>query len=233
MKKLIHSLFIILVFSSCAFSKKQSKSLYQKAETKAPYDAIIVPGVPFEGETWSPIMRWRVFWSYYLYKNGITKNIIYSGGSVYTEYTEAKIMAAYGKALGIPASNIFLDTLAEHSSENVYYSYLVAKKNGFKKIALATDPFQSKLVKGLIRKLELPIDLIPFTTDLLGNSNYPEPSINPEVAMVKNFVSIKERESFFKRLKGTLGKQIIYYEEDLPNERMRKKFRKKGRVRDE
>jgi len=230
MTKSLSLIFLIIIVSSCVFSKKKSSSLYTKAQAKAPYNAIIVPGVPYDGVTWSSTMKNRVLWSYYLYKNGITENIIYSGGAVYTKYSEAKVMAEYGKALGIPASNILLDTLAEHSSENLYYSYLVAKKNGLKKVAFATDPFQAKSLKGMINNLKLPIDLIPLILDSIGNADYPEPNINGELAIENNFISIKERESFFVRLKGTMGKQILFYEEDLPNERTIKKFRKQGRL---
>lgn len=233
MTKSLSLILLTIIISSCAFSKKKSRSLYKNAQAKAPYNAIIVPGVPFEGSTWSPTMKNRVLWSYYLYENGITENIIYSGGAVYTKYSEAKIMAEYGKALGVPASNIYLDTLAEHSSENIYYSYLVAKRNGLKKIAFATDPFQAKSLQGMLTKLELPIDLLPLIVDSISKANYPEPSINQEIAIEDNFVSIKDRESFFYRLKGTFGRQIQFYEEDLPNERTIKKYRRQGRVVEE
>jgi uncharacterized SAM-binding protein YcdF (DUF218 family) len=230
MTKSLSLIFLIIIVSSCVFSKKKSRSLYTEAQAKAPYNAIIVPGVPYDGVAWSETMKNRVLWSYYLYKNGITENVIYSGGAVYTKYSEAKVMAEYGKALGIPASNIFLDTLAEHSSENIYYSYLVAKKNGLKKVAFATDPFQAKSLKGMINQLELPVDLIPLILDSIGNADSPEPKINGALAIENNFISIKERESFFVRLQGTMGKQILFYEEDLPNERTIKKFRKQGRL---
>ena len=230
MTKSLSLIFLIMIASSCVFSKKKSSKLYIKAQEKAPYNAIIVPGVPYDGLAWSSAMKNRVLWSYYLYENGIAENVIYSGGAVYTKYSEAKVMAEYGKALGIPASSILLDTLAEHSSENVYYSYLVAKRNGLKKVAFATDPFQAKSLKGMVHKLELPIDLIPLIIDSIDNANYPEPTINGELAIENNFISIKERESFFVRLKGTMGKQILFYEEDLPNERTIKKFRKQGRL---
>ena len=230
MKRSLSLILLTIVLSGCVFSKKTSRNLYTKAQAKAPYNAIIVPGVPYDGISWSTTMKNRVLWSYYLYENGIAENIIYSGGAIYTQYSEAKVMAEYGMALGIPASNILLDTLAEHSSENVYYSYLVAKRKGLKKVAFATDPFQAKSLKGMINKLELPIDLIPLILDSISNANYTEPNINGQLAIEKNFISIKERESFLFRLKGTMGKQILFYEEDLPNERTIKKFRKKGRL---
>ena len=224
------NLFLIVVLSACSFSTKKAQAYFDKASAKAPYDVIIVPGVPYEGISWSPTMNIRVSWANYLYKNGMTKNIIYSGGAVYTKYSEAKIMAAYGRAQGIPDLHIFLDTNAEHSSENVYFSYLVAKEQGFTKIALATDPFQAKSLKGMITKLSLPIDLIPVLFDTLQMIDRPEPNISPEIAIEEPFVSIKERESFFMRLKGTMGRQIMWYEEDLPNERKIRKFRRQGRL---
>ena len=103
------------------------------------------------------------------------------------------------------------------------------KEKGFKKIALATDPFQSKTLAGMIKKLELPIDLIPINFDTLRTINRPEPSINPQMTVSESFVSIKERESFFTRFQGTMGKQIMFHEEDLPKKKVRK-YKRQGRV---
>jgi uncharacterized SAM-binding protein YcdF (DUF218 family) len=230
MKNALYFILSLVILSSCAFSKKKSQAYFEAAKAKAPYDAIIVPGVPFEGESWSATMNMRVSWALYLYERGITKNVIFSGGAVYTKYSEAKIMREYGRALGIPEEHMFIDTLAEHSSENVYYSYLIAKENGFKKVAFATDPFQAKQLKGMLHKLELPIDLLPIVIDTLMNIDLPEPDINPEIAIEDPFVPITERESFFTRFKGTMGRHIKFYPEDLPDEKTVEKFRKQGRL---
>lgn len=230
MKRILNLLILIVFLSGCAFSKKKSQKLFNKATVNAPYDAIIIPGVPHNGVSWSPTMNIRLSWAKFLYQKGIANNIIYSGGAVYTKFSEAKIMAEYGKAQGIPDSNIFLDTNAEHSSENVYYSYLIAKEQGFKKIALATDPFQAKSMKLMIKKHDLPIDMIPILFDTIRTIDRPEPKISPEIAIEEPFVSITERESFFKRARGTLGKHIMWHEEDLPNKRTIKKYKRKGRL---
>ncbi len=78
------------------------KKAFEKNKQVAPYDAIIVPGVPYDGEHWSATMQIRVHWSNYLYQQGYTKNIIYSGGAVYSKYYESKTMALFGEGLGIP-----------------------------------------------------------------------------------------------------------------------------------
>jgi len=190
--------------------QKGAKKTYNQAVNKSlTFDAIIVPGMPFQNKSWDSAMKARILWSWILYKNGMAKNIIYSGGAVYTPYIESEIMGLYARQLGVPAEHIFCDTQARHSTENIYYSYLLAKKCGFKTIALATDPFQSFMLKSFTRKrFSTPIYHIPFVTDSLNLYNHINPQINPENARVANFESIKSKESFWKRIRGTMGSGI-------------------------
>ena len=208
--KIVGLLSLLLVVTSCGLFYPSPEKYFAKATEQKPYDAIIVTGYPYDGNSWTPTVKIRSHWAKYLYENGYTKNIIYSGGAVYSKYSEAKILALYGEALGIPKEHIFIDTNAEHSTENIYYSYQIAKKQGFKTIALATDPFQTNQTRRFIKKNSLPIDLIPIVFDTLTLLDRYEPSINSETAIVDTFVSITERESFFKRFNGTLGNQVIW-----------------------
>ena len=178
---------------------------------KEPYDIIIVPGVPLENGKWSYTMKGRVCWSKYLYDKGIAKNVMYSGAAVYTPYYEAVIMALYAEKLGIPTEHIFTEIRAEHSTENVYYSYKKAKKLGFSRIALASDQFQTKSLKRFTRiKLSDKVGFIPIVADTLEpiTSKMRDPEIDIQKAFVKDFKSLPERENFFKRLKGTWGLDI-------------------------
>ena len=205
--------FSILVFAftqSCSFSEKTSRRLF-KASSKETFDVIIVPGVPFENGRWSRTMKGRVYWSKYLYDKGIARNIMYSGAAVYTPYCEAEIMALYAQALGIPESRIYTETKAEHSTENIFYSYRKARLLGFKKIALASDPFQTKLLKRFTRiKVAPDVALIPFVIDTMKKlePEMTDPVIDHQKAFRNDFVSIMKRESFWKRLKGTRGKNL-------------------------
>ena len=179
--------------------------LFEENHARAPFDAIIVPGVPFD-TAWDRTMRGRVLWSYYLYEQGIAKNIIYSGSAVYTPYVESMIMAEYGKGLGIPDAHIFTETNAEHSTENLSYSVALAQEQGFKNIALATDPYQSAMLKSYNRKLPVQVSFMPFISDTLDYYyKEVEVSIDPDGAYVEDFTSLPDREGFFKRLKGTMG----------------------------
>jgi hypothetical protein len=178
---------------------------------KNPYDIVVVPGVPFEDSTWSWTMKGRIYWSKYLYDKGITKNVMYSGSAVYTPYVEGKIMALYAVALGIPEENVFSETLAEHSTENVYYSYKKARKLGFVRIALATDQFQAKMLKRFTEKIvSRDAGIIPIVIDTLEamQPTMIDPEIAYQKAFVKDFIPLTERENFKERFRGTRGLDI-------------------------
>ena len=172
---------------------------------------IVVPGVPFNSPAWDRIMRGRVYWSKYLYDLGIAKNVMYSGAPVRSPYAEGEIMALYAAAIGIPKEHIFTETKAEHSTENIYYSYKKAKKMGFQTIALASDHFQTKSLRRFVLKRVSPdVGLIPFVMPIIRKMD-PEmksPAIDFHPLFVKDFIPLNKRQSLWKRLKGTRGKNI-------------------------
>jgi uncharacterized SAM-binding protein YcdF (DUF218 family) len=215
MKLKLFSISVLLsFFSSCIFFRPQPQKLFKRAIKDQPYDVIIVPGCPYNGSDWSTAMKGRVIWANYLVKKGIAKNVIFSGAAVYTPYVEAKIMALYAEALGTPKERIFIEDKAQHSTENIYYSYWMAKKMGFTKIALASDPFQSNLLMRYTRKrFKLPITHIPFVIDTLKTIDDVHPIIDPTSAKVNNFKSIIETQTSHQRWRGTRGKNIKFEKE--------------------
>lgn len=183
-----------------------------KSQKNGPYDVIIVPGIPYDEEKGAGmIMKARIAWANYLVSKGIAKNVIFSGSAVYSPYIESRIMAIYAEELGIPAENIFCETEAEHSVENVVYSLRLAEKLGFKKIAIATGPFQSMFLSTYVKDHNLQVSFIPLSLPALGNA---EPvnftKIDPSPAHVDEFVSLTERESKEERHEGTMGNKIEF-----------------------
>jgi uncharacterized SAM-binding protein YcdF (DUF218 family) len=195
---------------SCSYSSKTCLKLLQESMHER-YDVVIVPGVPLENEKWSPTMKERIYWSKYLYDKGIAKNVMYSGSAVYTPYIEGKVMALYAEALGIPKGNIYSETKAEHSTQNIYYSYHKAKKLGFKKIALASDPYQTKSLQKFTRKrVSRDVRFIPAVIDTVNKMEMDQvdPVIDYQQTRVQDFIPLPQRENFWKRLKGTAGLDI-------------------------
>ncbi|MCX6296790.1 MAG: YdcF family protein [Bacteroidetes bacterium] len=197
----------------CSFNKTAKESEDLNKELSNPYDVIIVPGVPYQKRSMKMVLKARILWAKYLFERGITKNIIFSGASVYTPYVESKVMKIYADSLGLPTKNIFCEEEAEHSTENVFYSVQLAKEQGFKRIGLATDPYQALLLGRYIKNSFPEIEIITIKYENIDmKSKWPE--INAESAFSESFVSLVKRENRFKRLKGTMGMNIIDNKKD-------------------
>ena len=115
------------------------------------------------------------------------------------------------KQSAFPKKNIYTETKAEHSTENIYYSYQKAKKLGFEKMALATDPFQTKMLSQFtFTKVSPNVAMLPMVIDTLKamEPQMIDPPIDYQRAYNKDFVSITKRETFWERLKGTIGNKL-------------------------
>jgi uncharacterized SAM-binding protein YcdF (DUF218 family) len=203
--------FFVLLISSCTFFRPHPKSLYRKAMKHDGYDAIIVPGFPYNGSTWSFTMKSRVLWAVHLYKTGVAKNIIFSGSAVYSPYIESRVMALYAEELGVPKEHIFVEEQAQHSTENVYYSYHLGRSLGFEKMAVASDPVQSKLLMGFAnRRFDRQIHFVPYIMSTVIAMDTVAPCIDATAAFTDDFQSIVETQGVLKRFKGTCGWNINY-----------------------
>ncbi len=210
----LFSIIAMTLLNSCTFFRPLPGKLYKRALKNKPYDVVIVPGTPYDGKDWDTKMKGRVIWADYLIKNGIANKVIFSGAAVYTPYVEAKIMALYAEALGTPKNAILIEDQAQHSTENIYNSYVMAKKLGYTKIAVASDPFQSNLLMRFTRRrFKLPIAHIPFKISILKTIDDVHPAIDPSSAKVENFKPITETQSWQYRWRGTRGKNIVFEKE--------------------
>ncbi len=202
-------LIVCLIFcQSCFFlTASQTKKLNQINSIK-PIDIIIVPGLPLHDGQWSTLLKSRVLWSEFLYRKGITSNVLYSGNAVYTPWIEGSSMALYANQLGINSDHILIDTMAEHSTENLFYGYQVAKQKGFKTIAVASDPFQCEMLKKFAREnFKETIYFLPIIYDSIRNKMQLEFTIDTSITKRLNFISLETR-GYRERLKGTRGKLI-------------------------
>ena len=212
-KKSILFIFIIGLFicQSCLLFRPSAAKLTRRAlEAHKQYDAIIVPGVPFIAPRWDMTMTMRVVWAVHLYNRGLTKKIIMSGSSVYSPYVEAEMMKLYAIKFGVPAEDIIVEDKAQHSTENIWYGYKLAKSLGYENIALATDPFQTRMTYRFGKKRLKPLKYLPVIFDTLRLLPQATPEIDYQPYEVKDFKSIVETQSKWYRLRGTMGKHIDF-----------------------
>lgn len=212
-KKLPVLLFILFI-CGCNVTKI-AKRMTNQYLPQAPYDAVIVPGIKYDTlEQQTNGFNARIIWAKTLFDRGVTKNIIFSGAACYSPYVESQTMKLIAEAMGVPAAHVFAETKAEHGKENVYYSYLLAQKLGFKKVALAADPYQAFFLEGFIQTNLPDMGILPIAVDSLKKLYLPLPTIDASPAFVKDFVPLNKRESFGTRIKHTNHNNLP----DLPKE---------------
>jgi hypothetical protein len=190
------------------FGTHQNKR-YKSIEEIKPIDVVIVPGLPLYHGQWDTLLKARILWSDFLYKKGITSRILYSGNAVYTPWREGPSMALYARQLGIKPENILVDTIAEHSTENLYYGYLLARANGCKTIAVATDPFQCSMLQKFAKKnFKDEIYFLPIIYDSIRTEMKIDLAIDTTITKCSNFIPLEQRQGYHERLNGTRGKHI-------------------------
>jgi hypothetical protein len=125
----------LVVVGGCGASRYQMHGAPAR-----PFDAVIVPGCPSEDDgSLSRCQMARAVWAASLWQAGWAKNFITSGSAVYSPYVEAEALAAALSELGVPAERIYLETNALHTDENMVYSMLIARRLGWRSIAVASN----------------------------------------------------------------------------------------------
>jgi len=181
--------------NSCGIINRAATNSRSSNLLLAPYDVIIVPGVPYDSNGVSQIYKARMLWAKWLFDRRVAKNIIFSGSAVHTPYIEGKAMKIMADSMGIPPEHTFVESRAEHSTENIDFGIQVARQYGFKKIAVATDPFQSRFIRRFMEACKMNIALIPFPLQMMPLYYKRKlPKINAQQAYVKNFVPLEKRE---------------------------------------
>lgn len=174
--------------------KRHITNLYIENTARAPYDVVIIPGLPYDTPTPNNLFKARMFWSKSLYDNGTVKHIIYSGSAVHTPFVEGEVMKGIALQMGLPADVVFAETKALHTTENISYCLQLADSLGLKKVAVATDPFQSLFLERHLSKNKLPVAILPFPLDSFKAFEKRQwPDFDAEKALVKGFVPLKER----------------------------------------
>lgn len=200
---------VITLGNSCNYPihKRPQKLLAKVVKNDKSYDVAIIPGYPFDGHKWDTLMKSRLLWAKVLYEKGIIRNFIVSGGAVHSPYVEAEYMKRYAVALGIPAAHIFTETRAQHSVENIFYSYEMARTLGFKSIALCTDPLQSILTRRFTaHRFETHIQHLPIVYDSIIPYNNLMPVIDThDLRAADAFIPLKNRKSRWQSFRGTMG----------------------------
>lgn len=135
---------ILLLFAANFLLIENTKSL-QKA------DAILVLGYKVNDDgNLSPTLKSRVDKGIELYKQGLAKYLIFTGGAVANKFTEAEAMKQYAIEKGINNNVLFAETESQNTIENIYFSNTIFKSLAAKKVIVVSSAYHTKRAKKII-----------------------------------------------------------------------------------
>ena len=114
------------------------------------------------------VIRYRVEKAVELYKMGISKKILFSGGKGNSNISEAEFMANMAEDFGVPKESIFQENFSNNTIENLENSIKVMKLNNWHSAVIVTSPYHTMRTKMLLSKYDGSFYIIESqrTTDL-------------------------------------------------------------------
>ncbi|MBH5329595.1 YdcF family protein [Eikenella sp. S3360] len=105
-------------------------------------DAAVVLGAAAWGKNPSPVFRERINHGITLYRNGLVRKLIFTGGTPKPGYmTEAEVGRRYARARGVPGKDILLETTSRDTQQNLENTKILLYNNGLENIIIISDPY--------------------------------------------------------------------------------------------
>lgn len=183
---ILGTLLFTLFTAGCKLEQRVARA-DKRNYAKAPYDAVIIPGYPYMDNPEYPLLEARMNLAKELYDKGIARNLIFSGGAIHNAYNEARIMQIIADSMGIPRTHTFTEEKAPHSFHNVIYGKKTARALGFKKVAMATDPYQFAYMSFMLG-FAPGVRILTFSPDSMRKYIAELPVIDAAPALDKNYV---------------------------------------------
>lgn len=122
-----------------------------------PADVLVVLGHPANADgSPSAAMSEEVALAAALYRAGLARALLFTGGAVYNEHVEAQVMAALAVQLGIPAAAITAETRARDTVENAHYCRQIMQAAGWQDAIVITTPYHVRRASRIFRLAGIP-----------------------------------------------------------------------------
>lgn len=114
------------------------------------FDAIVVPGSPATGDGRpSGLNRRRLEAAMDFYRAGYAPWLLASGGAIHNRHVEAEVLAGAAITMGAPKGSVIRERSARHTTENVYYAAIEARRRRWRRLLFVSDPGQAWLIERL------------------------------------------------------------------------------------
>ena len=163
MKKI--SLYIILFCAGYIFYSALVIINYASKSNNDSSDIAIVLGNAIIGDQPSPVFRERIEHGITLYKKGIVKQLIFTGGVGKGEIlTEAEVAQAYAIKSGVKSTDIFTERNSTITYENLIEAKKIIDQNNMNSILIVSDPLHMKRAMSMATDIGLNAKPAPTPT---------------------------------------------------------------------
>jgi uncharacterized SAM-binding protein YcdF (DUF218 family) len=149
--------FLLVAFFICLMSS------YFNQPTKA--DGVIVLGAAAYGNNPSPVFQARILTAINLYKSGLAKKIIFTGGSRNAnDISEAKVAYNFAIKNGIAKADILFDEKSINTYQNLEEAKKIMTTKDMHSVLIVSDHFHLARAFMLSYKLDFPpVQVVPTT----------------------------------------------------------------------
>lgn len=155
----------LFVGANYAFSVATVYQLSHPQQVPTEADAAIVLGAAAWDKRPSPVFRERINHAINLYRAGIVKKILFTGGSPRAGFmTEAAVGRRYAIRNGVDANDIIYENHSRDTWQNLVNAKTIADDNDLNSFIIVSDPYHLARACFMARDLGLNVQLSPTPT---------------------------------------------------------------------
>ena len=138
---------------------------YSKIDKTQSADVAIVLGAGTYNGKPLAVYRGRISHAIKLYKNGIVKKLIFTGGyGGGNSISDAEAAKKYARQKGVPEKDILIEELSCSTQGNLLYSHKIMSDNGYKHAVVVSDPLHMKRTMLVAKDIGIAAHSSPATT---------------------------------------------------------------------
>jgi len=116
-------------------------------------DLIIVLGNPVNNDgTIGETQKSRVEVGIDLYKKGLAKKILFTGGAAVNQFIESEVMKQFAISSGVPSKDVLTETRSINTIQNAFYSNQILQNESVDSIILVTSAYHTLRSKHIFKE---------------------------------------------------------------------------------
>jgi len=155
------AMFFVTLAVVAAALRRLALTYVPPSQRLRPADVIIALGHPANPDgSPSPAMREQVALAAALYRAGLARALLFTGGAVHNEYVEAQVMAGLAVAQGVPAAALVTETHARDTFENARYCRQIMQQRGWQDAIVVTTPYHARRARRIFHLAGIPHQMV-------------------------------------------------------------------------